>query len=140
MLAAGAFAVFIERAGAACADEASVLTQPCLCAVDVPATAPHVGAQMTHAVLRRLTFHPLHPVFVCLGPRIDRAAQQIADLFSVHASALPLPSVLLVKHTAPAGQMQELWTKKVPHALGKTCGMLLQISAPGLLRIPRTLC
>ena len=40
------------------------------------------------------------------------SAQQIADLFSVHVSALPLPSVRLVKHTAPADQMQELWTKK----------------------------
>ena len=50
---------------------------------------------------------------------IDRAAQQIADLFSVHVSALPLASVLLVKHTAPADQMQELWTKKAKRKRSK---------------------
>ena len=119
VLAAGTFAVFIERAGTAGADETAVLAQPCLRAVEVPAAAPHVGAQMAHTVLRRLTFQILHPVLVYLGPCIDRAAQQIADLFSVHVSALPLASVLLVKHTAPADQMQELWTKKAKRKRSK---------------------
>ena len=119
VLAAGAFSIFIERAGAAGADETAVLAQPCLSPVEVPAAAPHIGAQMAHAILCRLTFQILHAVLICLGPCIDRAAQQIADLFSVHVSALPLASVLLVKHTAPADQMQELWTKKAKRKRSK---------------------
>ena len=50
VLAAGTFAVFIERAGTAGADETAVLAQPRLGPGEVPAAAPHIGALLLHEV------------------------------------------------------------------------------------------
>ena len=90
VLTAGALAVFVIRAGTAGAHKAAVFPQPGLRMVAVSSAAAHIGRQMPHAVFAGLTVQVFHPVQIRLGPRKDGTAQQIADLFHVHARFLPL--------------------------------------------------
>ena len=90
MLTTGALAVFVIRAGTAGAHKAAVFPQPGLRMVAVSSAAAHIGRQMPHAIFAGLTVQVFYPVQIRLGPRKDGTAQQIADVFHVHARFLPL--------------------------------------------------
>ena len=89
MFAEQAVAIVVIGAGAARADKAAVLAQPCLRLIRIVSAALHLCAQMPDPILFGLAFIRFDAFHIFFCPRKDRTAQQILDLFHIHPGFPP---------------------------------------------------
>ena len=111
MFAEQAVAIVIIGAGAARADKAAVLAQPCLRLIQIVSAALHLCAQMPDPILFGLAFIRFDAIHIFFA----RAKIALPSRYWISSISIPvsLPlRALLVKHTAPVGQMQGFCRKK----------------------------
>ena len=84
-------AIIVIRTGTACTDETAILPQPRLRGIQMITAASDFCAEMPYSIFLRLAVKGFDMLHVIFGPRKDRAAQQIVDVFHVHFGFPPLP-------------------------------------------------